>query len=546
MFSIPRLIDWDRVTGFQRRHFAFTSGCGLILSPVNEIDSAGRPRFIAGDIPQRGIDPPLDKPELYFGDDRAPWAMVDTTQNQFDCLKNQVTTWGGDGIKVGDHRLALSLFLGGLPIIGGGRQFWNSTDGNPAGATSQALLYRGMRTRMQRLAPFLQWDSSPYYAAADGRVYVIDVGYATTDQLPYSEAYNGVRYLRSTVIGVMDAYSGETKLYVADPKEPITATWMKVYPKLFTPFSQLPAGLKSHLKYGEDAFDAQAAALARYHVTAAETFFNGDQAWAFTEEATGTGTNGTRVASPSRYTYLVLPGETTERFSVIRSYKPAAQGKGLGFSGWLAIDSEPDKFGEATILQFPQSAANGEQLDSLDTFTSNVARDPVLSGEIGVRSTTVRRGDTLVVPIGKGLLYVQPLYLDNPGDSLPTLWQVVVSFGDGHVFKGPTFADALQAAFDGGSGGDEGGGTGVPSNDTIQELVLLADTELAQWRAAVAAGNDAAAAQHFARMAEAIRQARQIANPDAPNAPTAPTTTGTTTTTTGTTTTAPAATTTAP
>lgn len=545
VFSIPRLIDWDRVTGFQRRHFAFTSGCGLILSPVNEIDSAGRPRFIAGDIPQRGIDPPLDKPQLYFGDDESPWAMVDTSQNQFDCLKNQVTTWGGDGIKVGDHRLALSLFLGGLPIVGGGRQFWNSTDGNPAGATSQALLYRGMRTRMERLAPFLQWDSSPYYAAADGRVYVIDVGYAATDQLPYSEVYNGVRYLRSTVIGVMDAYSGETKLYVADPKEPITATWLKVYPKLFTPFAQLPAGLRAHLKYGEDAFDTQAAALARYHVTAAETFFNGDQAWAFTEEATGTGTNGQRVASPSRYTYLVLPGETTERFSVIRSYKPAAQGKGLGFSGWLAIDSEPDKFGQATILQFPQSAANGEQLDSLDTFTSNVARDPVLSGEIGVRSTTVRRGDTLVVPIGKGLLYVQPLYLDNPGDSLPTLWQVVVSFGDGHVFKGPTFPAALQAAFDGGDGGGgDGGGTGVPANDTIQELVLLADAELAAWRAAVAAGNDAAAAQHFARMAAAIAQARALASPEAPSTPVDPAT-GTATGTTPTET-APAATTTTP
>jgi uncharacterized membrane protein (UPF0182 family) len=386
---------------------------------------------------------------------------------------------------------------------------------------------------MQRLAPFLQWDSKPYYAAADGHVYVIDVGYATTDQLPYSEIYGGVRYLRSTVIGVMDAYSGETKLYVLDPKEPITATWMKVYPDLFTSFAKLPAGLKSHLKYGEDAFDVQAAALARYHVTAAETFFNGDQAWAFTEEATGTGTNGTRVASPSRYTYLVLPGQTTERFSVIRSYKPAAQGKGLGFSGWLAIDSEPDRFGEATILQFPQSAANGQQLDSLDTFTSNVARDPVLSGQIGVRRDQVRRGDTLVVPIGKGLLYVQPLYLDNPGDSLPTLWQVVVSFGDGHVFAGPTFAASLQAAFDG-SGGDGGTGAGVPSTDTVQELVLLADTELAAWRAAVAAGNDAAAAQHFARMAAAIAQARALSDSSSPN----PSTPGTTTTTPATTTTA--------
>ena len=187
MFSIPRLIDWDRVTGFQRRHFAFTSGCGLVLSPVNEIDSAGRPRFIAGDIPQRGITPPLAHSELYFGDDRAPWAMVDTSQNQFVCLKNQTTTWAGNGIKVGDHRLALSLFLGGLPLIGGGRQFWNSTDGNPAGGDAQALLYRGMRTRLERLAPFLEWDSAPYYAAADGHVYVIDVGYAATDRLPYSE-----------------------------------------------------------------------------------------------------------------------------------------------------------------------------------------------------------------------------------------------------------------------------------------------------------------------------------------------------------------------
>lgn len=535
VFSIPRLIDWDRVTGFQRRHFAFTSGCGLILSPVNEIDSAGRPRFIAGDIPQRGLK--LEHPELYFGDDRSPWAMVDTSQNQFDCLKNQKTTWGGDGIKVGDHRLALSLFLGGLPLVGGGRQFWNSTDGNPAGGDAQALLYRGMRTRLERLAPFLQWDSKPYYAAADGHVYVVDVGYATTDQLPYSEIYGGIRYLRSTVIGVMDTYSGQTKLYVLDPKEPITATWMKVYPDLFTSFSKLPPGLKAHLKYGEDAFDVQAAALARYHVTAAETFFNGDQAWAFTEEATGTGTNGTRVASPSRYTYLVLPGQTTERFSVIRSYKPAAQGKGLGFSGWLAIDSEPDKFGEATVLQFPQSAANGQQLDSLDTFTSNVARDPVLSGQIGVRRDQVRRGDTLVVPIGKGLLYVQPLYLDNPGDSLPTLWQVVVSFGDGHVFEGPTFAAALQAAFDGG-GGDGGTGTGVPSTDTVQELVLLADTELAAWRAAVAAGNDAAAAQHFARMAAAIAQARALSDSSSPST-SAP---GSTTTTTAPTATEPATT----
>ena len=343
MFVMPRLVDWSRVTGFQRQHFAYTSGCGLVMSPVNETDPTGKPLYTVSGIPQLGVE--LPKQELYFGDDRAPWAMVDTTQNQFDCLKNRVITWGGKGLRVGDHRLALALFLGGLPYIGGGRQFWNSTDGNPAGADSQVLLYRGVRTRLERLAPFLEWDSQPYYVAADGHAYVVDVGYATTDRLPYSEPFGGVRYLRSTVLAVIDAYSGATKLYVLQPKEPITATWMKVYPSLFTPLAQLPAGLKAHVKYGEDAFDVQAAALARYHVTSAETFYNGDQAWAFTEEITGAGIQGQRDISPSRYSYLVLPGDTTERFAVVRSYKPAAQGKGIGFSGWLAIDSEPDRFG---------------------------------------------------------------------------------------------------------------------------------------------------------------------------------------------------------
>jgi len=502
MFVMPRLVDWSRVTGFQRQHFAYTSGCGLVMSPVNQTDKDGKPVFTVNGIPQAGIT--LPRQELYFGDDASPWAMVDTSQNQFDCLKNRVTTWAGKGIKVGDHRLALSLFLGGLPYIGGGRQFWNSTDGNPAGPNSQVLLYRGMRTRLERLAPFFEWDSSPYYVGADGHAYFVDVGYAATDRLPYSEPFGGVRYIRSTVLAVMDAYSGETKLYVLQPNEPITATWMKVYPALFTPLAQLPAALRAHVKYGEDAFDIQAAALARYHVTSAETFYNGDQAWAFTEEIIGAGIQGERVVSPSRYTYLVLPGDTSERFAVVRSYKPAAQGKGIGFSGWLAVDSEPDRFGQATVLEFPQTTAQANPLISLDNFTANVGRDPNLSQQITTRGTSVLRGDTLVVPIGDGLLYVQPLYLDTPGSAFPSLWQVVVGTGDNAVYAGTSFQQALSAAL--------GGGTGaVPANSTIQQLVQAAANEFAAYQAATGAGKFAEAAQHLQRMAAALAQAEQLA-----------------------------------
>jgi uncharacterized protein len=344
------------------------------------------------------------------------------------------------------------------------------------------------------------------------------------------------------VLAVMDAYSGATKVYVLQPNEPITATWMKVYPSLFTPLSQLPPALRAHVKYGEDAFDVQAAALARYHVTSAETFYNGDQAWAFTEEITGAGVQGERGVSPSRYSYLVLPGDTSERFAVVRSYKPAAQGKGIGFSGWLAVDSEPDRFGQATVLQFPQVSADAKPLISLDTFTSNVGRDANLSQQITTRGTSVLRGDTLVVPIGEGLLYVQPLYLDTPGAAFPSLWQVVVGTGDNSVYSAATFPQALATAL----GSTATGPGAAPANATVQQLVQIAANELGAWRAAIAAGDDTAAAQHFKAMSDAIRQAQALSGVNGGGITQAPTGTAPGGTTTAPGATAPAATTTVP
>jgi uncharacterized membrane protein (UPF0182 family) len=242
--------------------------------------------------------------------------------------------------------------------------------------------------------------------------------------------------------------------------------------------------------------------------------------------------------SPSRYTFLVLPGDTSERFAVVRSYKPAAQGKGIGFSGWLAVDSEPDQFGQATVLEFPQTTAQANPLISLDNFTANVGRDPNLSQQITTRGTSVLRGDTLVVPIGEGLLYVQPLYLDTPGSAFPSLWQVVVGTGDNAVYAGTTFQQALTAALGGGGGA-------VPTNATIQQLVQTAANEFSAYQAATGAGKFAEAAQHLQRMGAALAQAEQLngggtAGSSGTSTPSPPATVpSTTSTTTAPTTTAP-------
>jgi uncharacterized membrane protein (UPF0182 family) len=514
VFAIGREIDYTKAPDFQRRHFTYTHGYGLILAPVNEIDPTnGRPTWITGDIPQRGPEDPIARPDIYFGAQAdVPWAFVNTTQPVFNGPdKNEVVNWTGrTGIAVGSgmHRLALTQFLGGLPYIGGGRQIWNATGGRPAGPGSQVLLYRDILARASELAPFLRLDPDPYFAAAGGHLYVILNAYAATSRYPYAASFDGANYMRNAAVVTVDAYSGETHLYVVDPSEPVTATWRRVYPELFTPLGQMPTALRAHLRYGERLFDYQSLAAERFHVSSVDVFYNNNEAWAPTRELTGAGANGTSSDSPARYTYAVLPGQTSERFVVMRSYKPAARSRGIGFSGWFAVDNEPDAYGKATILRFPSNAA--KPLDSLDVFTANVGRDPTLSQDITTRRDAVVRGNTIVVPIGQGLLYTQPLYLDTAagaGDSLPTLWQVVVSFGDGNVHTASTFSQALQEALDAASGK-----TGTPATDaTLADLVRTAAEEWDAYRKAFGAGDDVAAATALQRFQEALSQARNKA-----------------------------------
>lgn len=511
VFTIGREIDYSQVTDFQRRHFTYTHGYGLVAAPVNEITDSGRPVWVAGSIPQRGLD--IERPEIYFGAQPGmPWSVVNTDQPVFDRDDERELSWGGTtGIEVGSgwRRLALTEFTGGLPYIGGGRRFWNATSGRPADAESQVLLYRDIRARMAELAPFLATDDDPFFAAAEGRLWVMAPAYVATDRYPYAARFDGTRYMRQSVMVAMDAYSGETRLYVMEPDEPMIRTWRAVYPDLFTDASQMPAGLREHLRYGEDLFDFQSTALGRFHVDDTDVFFNGDEAWAITQEAYGPGAQGDRIVSPARYTFAVLPGQTDERFLAVRNYKPRTVGRGIGFSGWLAASSDPEDFGRLTVLEFPTNAE--DPLDSLDTFTSNVARDPQLSEEIGVRQSQVLRGNTIVVPVGEGLLYVQPLYLDAPGDSLPTLWQVIVSFGNNRVYSAPTFERALARALGGAASASGSARRQTQGGQSLAQLVQRASTEFEAYRRAFGRGDDAEAARHLRAFRQALAQARALA-----------------------------------
>jgi uncharacterized membrane protein (UPF0182 family) len=75
-------------------------------------------------------------------------------------------------------------------------------------------------------------------------------------------------------------------------------------------------------------------------------------------------------------------------------------------------------------------------------------------------ASEVINGNLLTLPIGGGIAYVQPVYVQSSGSSsFPVLRRVLVSFGDNVGFA-PTLDEALDQVF----GGDSGATTGDSEN----------------------------------------------------------------------------------
>jgi len=74
-----------------------------------------------------------------------------------------------------------------------------------------------------------------------------------------------------------------------------------------------------------------------------------------------------------------------------------------------------------------------------------IEQDPAISYQFGLWNRTgskLLRGNLLVMPVGAGLLYVEPIYLQSTNNALPTLVRVVVTDGQRFVME-PSFDQAL-------------------------------------------------------------------------------------------------------
>jgi uncharacterized membrane protein (UPF0182 family) len=496
-------------------HLVYTHGFGFVAAFGNSRDADGKPTFAVGDLPStKGLGE--FEPRIYFGENVPDYSIIGgvKTDNpvEFDYPddasangQKNVTYSGKGGVPVGStlNKLLFAIKYQEQRIL----------LSSLINKDSKILFERNPRDRVAKVAPWLTLDGDPYPAIVDGRIQWIIDGYTTSASYPYSQtttlstattdaltansaavtaqANRNVNYIRNSVKATVDAYDGTVTLYQWDEKDPVLATWMKAFPGTVTAKSKISADLLNHIRYPEDLFRVQRDVLSSYHVKTADAFYGGQDFWRVPRDPSTFGANAS--AQPPYYLTLQMPGSKTPAFSLTTPFVPRGGRENLSAFAVANSTAGPD-YGKITVLQLPRSTnvAGPSQVASNFEAKPEVANSLSLLRQGG---SDVVLGNLLTLPVGNGLLYVQPVYVRATSNAAayPLLQKVLVSFGDQIGFD-DTLKGALDQVFGGNSGTQAGGGN-VASGGSSSDAASAIASAIAAYKdglAALAKGDFAA------------------------------------------------------
>ncbi|MCB9102440.1 MAG: UPF0182 family protein [Anaerolineales bacterium] len=424
----------------------FTHGYGVVANPVNEVTREGLPQLWIKDLPpESAVNIEVQQPEIYYGETTNDYVFVKTSEREFNYPSGEQNVFtnyegtGGVALNSFLKRIAFALRLADTNMLLS-QEFTND---------SRVMFYRNIQQRVNRIAPFLQYDQDPYILVGeDGHLYWLQDAYTTSDRFPYAEPSVfphdqpriRINYIRNSVKVLIDAYDGSLTFFVTDTKDPLIQSYQAIFPNLFTPMSEMPDWVRDHIRYPEEIFRIQSELYRTYHMRDVNVFYNKEDLWQIPRENFA----GETVFVEPYYVMLKLPGADETEFVLIQPFTPNNKDNLIG---WMAARSDGENYGQLVTYRFPKQ----ELIFGPLQIEGRIDQDPEISSQITLwdqGGSQVIRGNLLVLPIDNSLLYVEPLYLQAENGQIPELKRVILASGDKIVMR-TTLAEALVALFEG-------------------------------------------------------------------------------------------------
>ncbi|MCX6402410.1 MAG: UPF0182 family protein [Actinobacteria bacterium] len=503
-------------------HLIYTHGIGLAAAYDNTSTVDGQPAFFESDVPPTGLLN-VTEPRIYFGEESTQYSIVGGSKNiELDYPDDskpsgqQNTTYTGKGGVAIGGTLNKLLFAArfGEPNFLLSEQITDN---------SRVLYNRTPVERVEAVAPWLTLDGDPYAAVIDGRIVWILDGYTTTGNFPYSQTTSladatsdsfqqrttdsNINYIRNSVKATVDAYDGTVTLYAWDEQDPILKAWSAIFPGLVQNKSQMSDSLLSQIRYPEDLFKIQRDILRKYHISDPKAFFTGENFWIVPDDPTYS-TGG--LPQPPYYLNIKMPGDTKQHFQITATFAPA---KRPSLAGFMAVNSDfGDDYGKITLLQLPSQTTIPGPVQAQNLFES----DATISSQLSLLrqgGSNVVLGNLLSLPVGGGILYVQPIYVESSGaGGFPLLRKVQVGYGQ-KVVMADTLSSALSQVLGESVEPNPGPDTGNKTDAELLDAALArAQKAYNEGQAALRTNDWAAYGTAQKKLAAAIAEAQRISN----------------------------------
>jgi len=403
-------------------HLSYTHGFGVVMTPASQDGDEPMTWFLSGIPPESEYGFRIEQPRIYFGAGKYPYVIAPNDAGEIDYPKgdsNVMTNYDGKG---------------GVPITSLFRKavfayYFNDKDilfTTKTNARSRILFRQNIVERIRTITPFLSLDNDPYLVVTPKKLYWMQDAYTTSNlypnATPYTPEAGPINYIRNSIKIVVDAYDGTVGYYIFDEKDPVVRAYSRIYPGLFKSVDQMPQELAVQVRYPQDIFQIQMDIYANYHQTDPDVFYQQEDIW---EPAKSYRAQETLSFRPYYLTLdLIQPGRFD--FLLLDPMSP----KGRDNLRALAIaGSDKPYYGKIIVYDFPKGELvyGPSQIYSLINQDTRIAEQFTLWDQVG---SEVARGKMIILPIGKTILYIQPVYLKSATQlKIPELKRHIMSQG---------------------------------------------------------------------------------------------------------------------